>query len=58
MKTKIIDLFCGCGGMSKGFEQAGFEVALAVDFWKDAITTYKYNSPSVNAFCIWNIPTF
>lgn len=52
MKTKIIDLFCGCGGMSKGFEQAGFEVALAVDFWKDAITTYKHNSPSVNAFCM------
>lgn len=42
-KNKIIDLFCGCGGLSIGFEQAGFEVALAIDFWKDAITTYNHN---------------
>lgn len=52
MKNKIIDLFCGCGGMSRGFEMAGFEVALAIDFWKDAIETYKRNSPSVDARCM------
>lgn len=52
MKTKIIDLFCGCGGMSRGFEMAGFEVALAIDFWKDAIATYKFNAKEVNAFCM------
>ena len=42
-KNKIIDLFCGCGGLSIGFEQAGFDIALAIDFWKDAITTYNHN---------------
>ena len=42
-KNKIIDLFCGCGGLSMGFEQAGFDIALAIDFWKDAITTYNHN---------------
>lgn len=42
-KNKIIDLFCGCGGLSIGFEQAGFDVALAIDFWKDAIITYNHN---------------
>ncbi len=40
---KIIDLFCGIGGLSLGFEQAGFEVVSAVDMWKDAIVTYNHN---------------
>ena len=40
---KIIDLFCGIGGLSLGFEQAGFEVVSAVDMWKDAIITYNHN---------------
>ncbi len=40
---KIIDLFCGIGGLSLGFEQAGFEVISAVDMWKDAIVTYNNN---------------
>ena len=40
---KIIDLFCGCGGFSRGFEDAGFEVALALDSWKDAIETFNIN---------------
>lgn len=40
---KIIDLFCGIGGLSLGFEQAGFEIVSAVDMWKDAIVTYNHN---------------
>lgn len=40
---KIIDLFCGIGGLSLGFEQAGFEVVSAIDMWKDAIETYNHN---------------
>lgn len=40
---KIIDLFCGIGGLSLGFEQAGFEVVSAVDMWEDAIITYNHN---------------
>lgn len=39
----IIDLFCGCGGFSLGFERAGFNVLLGIDVWKDALTTYAYN---------------
>lgn len=41
MNNKIIDLFCGCGGLSKGFEQAGFEVKIAIDMWEDAVITYN-----------------
>lgn len=40
---KIIDLFCGIGGLSLGFEQAGFKVITAIDMWKDAIVTYNHN---------------
>ena len=42
----VIDLFCGCGGFSKGFEQAGFNVRLGIDIWQDAVTTYKENFPN------------
>jgi DNA (cytosine-5)-methyltransferase 1 len=51
MRNKIIDLFCGCGGLSKGFEKAGFEIALAIDMWKDAIETYNYNHDNKVAMC-------
>ena len=28
---KLVDLFCGAGGMTKGFAQVGFDPVLAVD---------------------------
>ena len=40
---KVLDLFCGCGGLSLGFEMAGFEVKLAIDNWEDALVTYRNN---------------
>jgi DNA (cytosine-5)-methyltransferase 1 len=39
----VIDLFCGCGGFSKGFQQAGFRICFGIDLWNDATTTYKHN---------------
>ena len=39
----VIDLFCGCGGFSLGFEKAGFNIVLGIDIWKDALNTFKYN---------------
>ena len=41
----VIDLFCGCGGFSKGFEQAGFNVRFGIDIWDEALVTYKHNFP-------------
>lgn len=38
-----IDLFCGAGGFSIGFEMAGFETALALDKWDQAIETFNHN---------------
>jgi len=44
----LIDLFCGCGGFSFGFLQAGFNVRLGVDIWADATITYKHNIPAAS----------
>lgn len=52
MKNKIIDLFCGCGGMSRGFEMAGFEPVVAIDLWTDAIKTYNHNCPTDVGMCM------
>lgn len=40
---KVVDLFCGCGGMSLGFENAGFDVVAAFDLWEDALAVYEKN---------------
>lgn len=40
---KIVDLFSGCGGMTLGFQKAGFKVISAYDNWKPAVETYKLN---------------
>ncbi len=40
---KGVDLFCGCGGMSRGFENAGFEIVAGFDNWKPAIRVYEAN---------------
>ena len=43
MTIKGVDLFCGCGGMSLGFQNAGIEVLSAYDNWDPAIQIYKDN---------------
>ena len=50
-KIKFIDLFCGCGGFTKGFSEAGFISAFGIDVWKDATVTYKNNFPDSVAYC-------
>lgn len=40
-----VDLFCGAGGMSVGFEQAGFDVLLAVDRDAYHVATHHRNFP-------------
>lgn len=39
----IIDLFCGCGGLSKGFEEAGYRTLLGVDIEQSALNTFEKN---------------
>ena len=45
-KPTCVDLFCGAGGLSKGFEDAGFEVLLGVDHDKASIETFNKNHSS------------
>jgi len=40
-----IDLCCGAGGLSYGFVQAGFDVALGLDIDEEVLKTYKRNLP-------------
>lgn len=48
----IVDLFCGAGGFSKGFEMEGFKSVLAIDKWDDAVKTYNYNRTNKDALSI------
>lgn len=49
-KPKAIDLFCGCGGLTLGMKQAGFEVIGAVDNDHLAVETYKANHEDVEVW--------
>lgn len=40
---RAVDLFCGCGGMSQGFQNTGIEVLAAYDNWLPAINIYRDN---------------
>jgi DNA (cytosine-5)-methyltransferase 1 len=39
----VIDLFCGCGGMSKGLTDAGLNVIAGIDVWDKAVLSYNKN---------------
>lgn len=42
-KYSVLDLFCGCGGLSRGFIDAGFSVKLGVDFDDMALKSFEKN---------------
>ncbi|WP_322960890.1 DNA cytosine methyltransferase [Mycoplasmopsis cynos] len=43
MSKKTIDLFSGCGGLSYGFFQNGFDIVESVEHWQPALDTYNLN---------------
>lgn len=45
---KVFDFFSGCGGTSCGFQQAGLDIVLGLDFDKDAANTYRINFPTAS----------
>lgn len=46
----FVDLFCGAGGLSKGFELSGLDGVCGLDFFNEACMTYKrnFNHPIIN----------
>jgi DNA (cytosine-5)-methyltransferase 1 len=47
---RVVDMFCGMGGFSKGLQDAGFDIVAGVDLCASALSTYRANFP--DAECI------
>ena len=48
-KKTVVDLFCGAGGLSKGFLDAGYDVVLGVDYDESALKTFQENHGTATA---------
>lgn len=61
---RTLSLFCGCGGLDKGFEDAGYHIIWANDFDKYAVQTYNVNFETkailkdINQIMLEDIPDF
>ena len=55
--VRIVDLFCGCGGLSLGIAEAarrvglGTKVSMAIDSDEDAVAVYRSNFPRADVRC-------
>lgn len=48
---KAIDLFCGCGGLSAGLRDAGFDIVAGIDIESNYIQTFTENFPDSLSIC-------
>lgn len=48
-KYNVLDLFCGCGGMSWGLSKKGFNIVAGIDIWDVALSTYQHNHKNAKA---------
>lgn len=49
---KVLDLFCGCGGISMGFSLAGFEIVGGIDNNEQATLTFRQNFKNAKVYNI------
>ena len=47
----MIDLFSGAGGLSYGFESAGFDILLGIDNDAKALETFELNHHGAKSIC-------
>lgn len=48
---KVVDIFCGAGGLSSGLQQAGLEIVAGVDQDKDSMDTFAHSHANSVAIC-------
>ena len=48
-KYNVLDLFCGCGGMSWGLSKKGFNILAGIDIWDTALKTFAHNHVNAKA---------
>ncbi|RSM84019.1 DNA (cytosine-5-)-methyltransferase [Amycolatopsis sp. WAC 01375] len=51
MRPVAVDLFAGAGGLSLGFEQAGFDVVAAVEYDPIHAMVHRFNFPECEVLC-------
>jgi len=48
----VSDFFCGAGGASVGLSSVGFEIKVAIDYWKTALETHSINHPTTDHYLV------
>lgn len=48
-EINVLDLFCGAGGLSEGFRQAGYNIIAGIDNDQEALVTFSRNHPESKA---------
>lgn len=51
MSLNVLDLFCGCGGLSCGFERVGYNILLGIDNDAKALETFELNHNGAKSIC-------
>ncbi len=49
-KFRTVDLFCGGGGLSRGLQNAGFDIVASFDSWPAAVSFYNQNFKDHSAY--------
>ena len=49
-RPRVLDLFCGAGGLSWGFRMLGFDMCWGLDYWNPAVDTFRANHPKTKVY--------
>lgn len=50
-ELNVLDLFCGAGGLSYGFESAGYNILVGIDNDQKALETFELNHKGSKSIC-------